>query len=186
MGVVCVFYVFYGCSLCILCILCPNWLGAGTPSALGVTVAHPQGRAGPGCLFFYKYTCYVTRRVTDLLDGGSTFCVGQLFGANPNIVHRGPCPAGAWGVLPSYGLLGKLTVLCPLRGLVTSHAILMLHICNIILLYRPTHYIACTRCTRWTTYCGFSMCDSRESVVQPPTGSHNLSITVCGQVVGIK
>ena len=66
------------------------------------------------CLFFYKYTCYVTRRVTDLLDDGSTFCVGQLFGANPNIVHRGPCLAGAWGVLPTYGLLGKLTVLCPL------------------------------------------------------------------------
>ena len=32
----------------------PNWLGAGNPSALGVTVAHPQGRAGPGCLFFYN------------------------------------------------------------------------------------------------------------------------------------
>ena len=54
----------------------PNWLGAGTPSAPGVTVAHPQGRAGPGCLFFYKYTCYVTRRVTDLLDAGSNLLCG--------------------------------------------------------------------------------------------------------------
>eukprot|EP00976_Prorocentrum_cordatum_P025378 515553-Prorocentrum_minimum.AAC.2 len=39
----------------------PNWLGAGTPSAPGVTVAHyPQGRAGPG-----RVTDYLTRRWLD-------------------------------------------------------------------------------------------------------------------------
>ena len=78
----------------------PNWLGAGTPSAPGVTVAHPQGRAGPGCLFFIN-TLLVTRRVTDLLDDGSILLCEQLIGAIPIIGHRGPCPAGVWGVLPS-------------------------------------------------------------------------------------
>ena len=112
--------MFVGKALSLICYCYPA-SERGSKLARGWNSFSPWGDSGPSTReggtrvsIFYKYTCYVTRRVTDLLDAAQTFCVGQLLGANPNIVHRSPSPAGDWGVLPTYGLLRKLTVLCPL------------------------------------------------------------------------
>ena len=79
----------------------PNWLGAGTPCL------SPWGDSGPSTkggrdqgVYFLSNILLRQGELRTYSTMARSFCVKQLLGAIPIIGHRGPCPAGAWGMLP--------------------------------------------------------------------------------------
>ena len=88
----------------------PNWLGAGNPSALGVTVAHPtanwKGKKHTGRVHPKAASWAVTRRVTDLLDDAQSFCVRQLLELAQYRSSR-PLPRGGLGGVAFLGATGE-------------------------------------------------------------------------------